>query len=142
MGPRARTTGSGGAHLCADAVSESTKAGGGADEVADDSFAFVFGIARRRRVDIVLSAGRSLDDGRVLLSDVVNANSGTLHKGIISYGIRGRGMGIGHWGLLVEAESVPENVQMQVVVMVVPHNCIAWWNGKVTLISVGRIAIS
>ncbi len=90
----------------------------------------------------MLSTGRSLDDGRVLLSDVVNANSGTLHKGLISYGIRGRGMGIGHWGLLVEAESVPENVQVQVVVMVVPHNRIAWWSGKVTLISVGRIAIS
>jgi hypothetical protein len=79
----------------------------------------VVGIARRRRVDSVLSAGGSFDDGRVLIGGAVFAKGGASRKGIVSNGICGSSMAIGHRGLLVEAETVPENIHERVVVVVV-----------------------
>ncbi len=124
MGTRARSTGIGGSHLGTHAVPKSKKTGGGADDASDDCFASVICSARRNRVDIALTAGCLLDDGRYLLCGAALANSGAVHDGVVTTGFSGGGMAIGHWGLLVEAESVPENVQMHIVVMVVSHKYI------------------
>ncbi len=142
VGARARCTGSGGAHPCTYAVPKSTKAGGSADNTTDDCLVPVLGSGSRCRVDVVLTTGHILSDGSGLFCGAVFGSGGAVHDGVESNGVRGRDIATVHWGTLVEAESVAENVQMCIVVMVVPHNFIAWWNGNVTLSSDGRITMS